>query len=158
MPDGPTPKAPDCDDDFYAWTQDQGVVLREMPVTDNRFDREHVAEEIEDLGKSERHSQVNRIIEFFLARQYSPATRPRPRSMASRNDPRRIRADKLSGTARRDIEARLAALYEDARYQAELGLQKNGDAAAARLFPVNCPYSFDQILQRRRYPEPLETP
>ena len=49
MPDGPR-----YDDDFFAWTQHQATVLREMPVTDNRFDREHVAEEIEDLGKSER--------------------------------------------------------------------------------------------------------
>ena len=49
MPDGPR-----YEDDFYAWTQHQAEVLRTMPVSDNRFDREHVAEEIEDLGKSER--------------------------------------------------------------------------------------------------------
>ncbi len=30
------------------------MVLRSLAVADNRFDREHVAEEIEDLGKSER--------------------------------------------------------------------------------------------------------
>jgi hypothetical protein len=35
------------DDDFYAWTQYQAAVVREMPVADNRFDREHVAEEID---------------------------------------------------------------------------------------------------------------
>jgi len=38
MPDGPR-----YDDDFYAWTQHQAEVLRTMPVSDNRFDREHVA-------------------------------------------------------------------------------------------------------------------
>jgi hypothetical protein len=48
------PVEPRYDDDFYAWTQHQAAVLRSMPVTDNRFDREHVAEEIEDLGKSAR--------------------------------------------------------------------------------------------------------
>ena len=40
-----------------------------MPCDDNRFDRENVAEEIEDLGKSERNavrSQVRRIIEHLL--------------------------------------------------------------------------------------------
>ncbi len=80
MPDGPPPKSPDYDDDFYAWTQHQAAVLREMPAADNRFDREHVAEEIEDLGKSERdavRSQVRRIIEHFLKLQYSPAQEPR---------------------------------------------------------------------------------
>lgn len=48
MPDGPR-----YEDDFYAWTQYQAEVLRSLHVSDNRFDREHVAEEIEDLGKSE---------------------------------------------------------------------------------------------------------
>ena len=49
MPDGPR-----YDDDFYAWTQFQAQVLRSLRTRDNRFDREHLAEEIEDLGKSER--------------------------------------------------------------------------------------------------------
>ena len=69
MPDGPRPNGPRYDDDFYAWTQYQAEVLRSMPAPDNRFDREHVAEEIEDLGKSERdavRSQVRRIVEHFL--------------------------------------------------------------------------------------------
>src|SRR5260370_33017588 len=61
MPDGPR-----YDDDFYAWTQYQAEVLRSLKTRDNRFDREHVAEEIEDLGKSERdtvRSGVRRILE-----------------------------------------------------------------------------------------------
>ncbi|HEY1261848.1 MAG TPA: DUF29 family protein [Stellaceae bacterium] len=48
MPDGPR-----YDDDFYAWTRYQAEVLRTLRTRDNRFDREHLAEEIEDLGKSE---------------------------------------------------------------------------------------------------------
>jgi hypothetical protein len=51
-----------------------------MPVSDNRFDREHVAEEIEDLGKSERdtvRSQIRRIIEHLLRLAHSPAGQPR---------------------------------------------------------------------------------
>ena len=51
-----------------------------MHAPDNRFDREHVAEEIEDLGKSERdavRSQIRRIIEHFLKLAYSSAEQPR---------------------------------------------------------------------------------
>jgi len=65
MPDGTRAKGPDYDDDFYAWTQHQAEVLRSMPCDDNRFDRENVAEEIEDLGRSYRdaaRSQVKRIL------------------------------------------------------------------------------------------------
>jgi hypothetical protein len=159
MPDGPNPKAPDYDDDFYAWTQHQAAVLREMPVTDNRFDRENVAEEIETLGRSERdavRSQVHRIIEHFLKLQYSPAERPRSGWMVSINDARRILGDKLSATLRRDIEAHLASLYEDASYQAELSLREHDEREAVARFPAECPYSLDQILQRRWYPEPVE--
>jgi len=161
MPGGPMPKACDRDDDFYARTRHQAVVLREIPLTDSRFDHEHVLDKIEDLGKNARdaaRSQIHRIIELFLEVQHSPATPPRPVSMASINDAGRIHGDKLGGTLRRDIEARLAALWEAARYRAEWGTQEDGDAAAAPLFPVNCGCSFDRILQRRWYPEPLETP
>lgn len=161
MPDGPPQKGPDYDDDFYAWTQHQAAIVREMPVTDNRFDRENVAEEIETLGRSERdavRSQVRRIIEHFLKLQYSPATQPRSGWMRSVNDARSILGDKLSATLRRDIEAHLLELYEDARYQAELSLDEYGEVDAIRLFPDDCPYSLDQILQKRWYPEPEEKP
>jgi hypothetical protein len=161
MPDDLPRKGPDYDDDFYAWTQHQAAVLREMPVADNRFDREHVAEEIEDLGKSERdvvRSQIRRIIEHFLKLQYSPAEQPRFGWMRSINDARGILGDKLSPTLRRDIETRLSELYEDARYQAELSLQEYGEGGAVQLFPGICPYPLERILERRWYPEPVEEP
>ncbi|HTW54262.1 MAG TPA: DUF29 domain-containing protein [Stellaceae bacterium] len=163
MPDdlprkGPA-KGPDYDDDFYAWTQHQAAVLREMAVADNRFDRENVAEEIETLGRSERdavRSQIHRIIEHFLKLQYSPAQQPRLGWMRSINDARRILGDKLSATLRRDIDTHLTELYDDARYQADLSLQEFSETEAAQHFPEACPYSLDQILERRWYPEPPE--
>src|SRR5260370_38396191 len=71
---------PRCEDDFYAWTQYQAEVLRSMPVSDNRFDREHVFGEIEGLGKSERDAvrgQIRRIVEHMLKLPHSPAEQPR---------------------------------------------------------------------------------
>ena len=44
------------DEDFYAWTQQQAEVLRTHFQGDNRLDVEHLAEEVEDLGKSELHA------------------------------------------------------------------------------------------------------
>ena len=41
------------DDDFYAWTQEQAALLRRLPAVSNRLDAELIAEEIEDLGRSE---------------------------------------------------------------------------------------------------------
>src|SRR5947208_4652146 len=118
MPDGPR-----YDDDFYAWTQYQAEELRSLKTRDNRFDREHVAEEIEDLGKSERdavRSQVRRILEHFLKLGCSPATDPRYGWMGSIVDARGVLEDKITPTLRRDVEETLTRLYQRARKAVEL--------------------------------------
>jgi hypothetical protein len=150
MPDGPR-----YEDDFYAWTQHQAEVLRTMPVADNRFDREHVAEEIEDLGKSERdavRSQIRRIIEHLRKLAYSPAVLPRFDWMHSISDARAELEDKLSPTLRRDVEAALEKLYAQPRRNATLSLRTFGEDGAAQAFPDKCPYSLDEICQQDWYP------
>jgi hypothetical protein len=150
MPDGPR-----YEDDFYAWTQHQAEVVRTMPVSDNRFDREHVAEEIEDLGKSERdaiRSQIRRIIEHFLKLAYSPAQAPRFDWMHSISDARAAMEDKMSPTLRHDVEATLDRLYSGACRSAALALRTYGEEEAARGFPEKCPYSLDEICQQDWYP------
>ncbi|HEY1301589.1 MAG TPA: DUF29 domain-containing protein [Stellaceae bacterium] len=152
MPDGPR-----YEDDFYAWTQHQAAVLRAMPVADNRFDREHVAEEIEDLGKSERdamRSQIRRIVEHLLKLAYSPAEEPRFDWMATVLDARQTLSDKISPTLRRDAEAALDRLYSDGRKRAVAGLLRHGQTAAADALPTTCPYSFDDICREDWYPDP----
>ncbi len=152
MPDGPR-----YEDDFFAWTQHQAMVLRSMAVADNRFDRENVAEEIEDLGRSERdavRSQIRRIIEHFLKLSYSPAEQPRFDWMASISEARAALGDKLSQTLRQDAETMLAKLYRDGRRQAELALRGHGENQAADALPHHCPYSLDDIFREDWYPEP----
>ena len=154
MPDGPR-----YTDDFYAWTQHQAEVLRTMRHADNRLDGEHVAEEIADLGKSERdavRSQIVRIIEHLLKLEYSPAVDPRFDWMASIVEARRALADKLTETLRRDADAMLPELFADGRELAEIGLRKFGENAAAARLPSACPYSLDQIGKRGWYPQPTD--
>jgi hypothetical protein len=145
------------DDDFFAWTQRQAMVLRTMEVADNRFDRENVAEEIEDLGKSYRdavRSQIRRIIEHLLKLAYSPAQQPRFDWMASISEARAALGDKISATLRQDAEGMLAKLYRDGRRQAELSLCGYGENQAAEALPQSCPYSLDEICREDWYPEP----
>ena len=156
MPDGPR-----YEEDFYAWTQYQAEVLRSLHTSDNRFDRAHVAEEIEDLGKSERdtvRSQIRRIIEHLLKLQYSPAQDPRFDWTDSIIDGRAILSDKLSPTLRRDALSELEKLYEVARRRAEIGLQRFGEAGAAADLPATSPYTFDQICDLDWYPSPPVAP
>jgi hypothetical protein len=153
MPDGPR-----YDDDFYAWTQYQAEVLRNLRTRDNRFDREHVAEEIEDLGKSERdavRSQVRRILEHFLKLAYSRAADPRYGWMGSILDARAVLEDKISPTLRRDIEETLPRLYQRARRAVELSFKEHWENPS---LPAECPYTTDQLLTDDWYPEPAEEP
>ena len=152
MPDGPR-----YEDDFFAWTQHQAMVLRSMTVADNRFDRDNVAEEIEDLGRSERdavRSQTRRIIEHLLKLAYSPAQQPRFDWMASIAEARSTLGDKISPTLRRDAETMLARLYRDGRCLAELALRGYGENHAADALPQQCPYSLEDIFREDWYPEP----
>src|SRR5882724_4688569 len=149
MPDGPR-----YEDDFFAWTQHQAMVLRSMAVADNRFDRENVAEEIEDLGRSERdavRSQIRRIIEHLLKLSCSPAQQPRFDWMASIAEARSTLGDKISPTLRRDAESMLAQLYRDGRRQAELALRGYEENQAADALPQQSPYSLDDIFREDWY-------
>jgi len=151
MPDGPR-----YDDDFYAWTQYQAEVLRSLRTRDNRFDREHVAEEMEDLGNSYRdavRSQVRRILEHSLKLAYSPAADPRQGWRGSIIDARSEIADKLSPTLRRDLEEMLGTLYGRAKRRVIQDMNDFGEHGAAASLPAQCPYTLDQVLDDDWYPE-----
>jgi hypothetical protein len=151
MPDGPR-----YDDDFYAWTQYQAEVLRTMRRTDNRLDRENLAEEVEDLGKSERnavYSQITRILEHFLKLACSPADRPRFSWMRSVVEARQALERHLTPTLHNAAEQAFPSFYEDARRLADLGLREHGEDAAVDKLPTVCPYAFEQVLARDWYPE-----
>src|SRR3954471_9429344 len=158
MPDGPRPTGPDYDEDFYAWTQYQAEVLRSLRTDDNRFDREHLAEEIEDLGKSERkavRSEVRRILEHFLKLAYSPATEPRFDWIDTIDQARDNLDEDITPTLRRDLEQVLDKLFVRARRHAANGLIKYGKTEAAKSLPDQSPYTLDQILRDDWYPEPV---
>ena len=155
------PDRPRYEDDFYAWTQHQAGVLRSMPAPDNRFDRDHVAEEIEDLGKSERdavRSQIRRIIEHFLKLAYSAAEDPRLDWIATILEARQSLSDKLTPTLLHDVEATLDKLYADGLKRAAVGLRRHGEDAAAGQLPSVCPWSLDEICREDWYPAAPEHP
>ncbi len=67
--------------DFFAWTRDQAAALRAWPerFRPNALDVEHLAEEIEDLGKSERRaaeSLIRQILIHLLRLRHHPDQAP----------------------------------------------------------------------------------
>lgn len=141
------------DTDYYAWTQDQAARLRAL-AGDNRIDAVHLAEEIEDFGKSELHaieSHVERVLEHFLKIEFSglqdPVRHWRREIKAFRN---RLRK-RLTASLKRSLIEEFADCYRQACLDASKNL--NDEAFDQRL-PNTCPYTLDQVLDPDWFPEP----
>jgi hypothetical protein len=70
------------DEDFVRWTEEQSSALRDAAGvgTNLPLDWEHLAEEIESLGRSQRHELHSRlavILEHLMKLEHSPAIDPR---------------------------------------------------------------------------------
>ena len=133
------------DDDFYAWTQEQAELLRQGTAGGNRLDFDLIAEEIEDLGKSELHtvqSLCEHIIEHFLNIEYSGLSEP------VRHWRREI-AEWRVQVRRKSTRSILAKVGLAERYQTAAKLlrylEDDIPGLTARI-PAECPYSLDQIL------------
>jgi hypothetical protein len=133
------------DEDFYAWTQEQAELLRRGGAGANGLDVELIAEEIEDLGKSELHacrSLCEHIIEHLLKLEYSGLAEPADRWRDEIVEWRLQLEDKLT----RSIVAKID-LKE--RYRRALRLLRRLERNAPGLMqrvPAECPYSLDQIV------------
>ena len=133
------------DEDFYAWTQEQADLLRRARPGDNRLDTELIAEEIEDLGKSELHacqSLCEHIIEHLLKLAFSGLDEPADHWRREITEWRVQLKRKLS----RSIETKLDL---PDRYRTALRLLRYLERDMPGLMlrvPAECPYSLDQIL------------
>ena len=139
------PSDPRHDDDFYAWTQEQAELLRRLRAGGNRLDREGIAEEIEDLGRSElrtAQSLCEHIIEHLLKIEYAGLEEP-ARHWRDEVVEWRLQLEK---TLTRSIEARLDL---PGRYRAALRLirrlERDVPGLTGRL-PSTCPYTLQQIV------------
>jgi hypothetical protein len=133
------------EEDFYAWTQEQAELLRRLRAVGNEIDLEHIAEEIEDLGRSDlraAQSLCERIIEHFLKLEYSglesPADHWRDEIVEWR-----LQLEKI---LTRSIEAELDLAD---RYRAALRLVRRLERDVPELtsrLPQTCPYTLEQIV------------
>jgi hypothetical protein len=138
------------DEDFYAWTQAQAKALRTHFRGDNRLDVEHLAEEVEDLGKSELQgveSFVEQIIAHLLKLDYSGQAAPRSHWRAEILNFRQNIKRKITPSIRRKVERGLDELYYGGRQIAAAGALVHEPDLIRRL-PKSCPYDWDTIWHR----------
>jgi hypothetical protein len=147
--------------DFSSWIDSQVRAIRKvaksgtnLPIDFEPVDFENVAEELADLGRSEKRalkSALVRIIEHLLKLEFSPANGPRAGWRRSVTAHRQQVADIVADSPSLGGLDQLDAAYDDARQLAVLGLQQDGIADSA--LPAECPYSRNQVTDRNFWPE-----
>ncbi len=137
------------DTDVVAWADEQAALLRAGRLSD--IDIVHIAEEIEDVGRSERRELASRMVVLLahlLKWQFQPGRRGSSGQRTIKEQRRAIAAHL------RDVPSLKGALanpnwwesmWADATARAidETGLDS---------FPEDCPWSIDQVLSADYYP------
>ena len=137
--------------DFYAWTQCQAALLRAEEF--EQIDWNNLIEEIESLGRSEKHEVESRLavlIMHLLKWQHQPNKRVTGRSWRKTIAIQRIDLDRHL-TQNPSLRAQLPEFIIDAytlavrKAAVETGLDK-------RTFPPHCPWTAEQILDEEFWP------
>ena len=133
----------DYQHDFHAWLGEQAALLRAGHL--DALDALNLAEEIESMGRSERHQLENRLavlLAHLLKWQFQPALRSRSWELTLKEQRRQVeRRLRLSPSLKATLEASLQEAYQDARLLAERETGLSEDC-----FPPACPFSLAQTL------------
>ncbi|ABC24364.1 DUF29 domain-containing protein [Rhodospirillum rubrum] len=136
--------------DFYAWTREQAALLRSGQLSSADID--HIAEEIESMGRAEKRELVARLavlLLHLLKWQFQPTHRGASWRLSianTRDELADLLADNPSLTAQ--IDAAVGSAYRRARRQAaaETGY---GESA----FPDLCPYRLAEMMDGDFWPD-----
>jgi Domain of unknown function DUF29 len=137
--------------DFYAWTERTAELLRAGRWEE--IDRETVAEEIESLGRSERHALESRLAQLaahLLKWKYQPEFRGASWQRSLRFQ--RMGIEKLlkdNPSLKHGLEETLREAWERGR-----DIASGETAMVLDDFPLACPWAVEQVLDRDFFPEP----
>jgi len=139
--------------DFYGWIERNVRAIREGRV--HEVDWANVAEELEDMGKSERRglrSQLARLMSHLLKWSYQPERRRISEySWRATTEHARQSISELlneSPSFKPQLSQLLLKAYRDA--VAETVAQTN---LPKRTFPTDCPWTFNQMMAEDFWPD-----
>lgn len=136
--------------DFYAWLMANARRLREKRWTE--IDAEHIAEELEAMGKSEKRELISRLsvlLAHLLKWQFQSAKRSRSWKntiLAQRIDIGELLED--SPSLLHELGHKMDVAYEKAKLIAE---DETGIDRA--LFPEICAFSLTEALEKDFFPD-----
>ncbi len=138
------------EEDFYAWANEQAALLRAGDLA--QADIEHIAEEIESMGRTEKRELVSRLtvlLKHLLKWRFQPGKRGSS-CETSINVQRIQTSDHLADnpSLRAKLPEAIASAYQVALLEAadETGLPK-------ATVPAVCPYSFEQMMDPEYWPD-----
>jgi Domain of unknown function DUF29 len=138
------------DKDFYAWALHNAKLLRQGNFSE--IDVEHIAEEIESMGRSDKRELVNRLallIAHLLKWKFQPGRRSSSWKYTIKEQ--RIKVKDLledSPCLNHELERKFNHAYEQAIVIAltDTGLDES-------TFPKKCPFKFSECLDYQFLPE-----
>jgi hypothetical protein len=137
------------DQDLYAWAMTNARLVR-----DRRFDAldwEHIAEELESMGKSELRALESRLavlLAHLLKWQFQPEKRSKSWQRTLIEQRKRIaRLLRDSPSLRPKLDDILPDAYDSAL---RLAAEETGSDESE--FPQSCPYDVEQALDLAYYP------
>lgn len=143
-------KISNYDTDFYTWTQQQAALLKTGQF--EQADIEHIVEEIESMGRSERRELENRLavlIAHLLKWQYQPVRRGRSWQLTVEGQ--RIDVAELIND-NPGLKPQLPAIQRLAYRKAKLKASQE-TAFDKSMFPDECPWTLAQLLDDAFYPD-----
>lgn len=147
----PSPAADSLyDTDFHLWSQQQARLLRERRWDD--LDVDNLVDEVESVGRSEKReieSRLEILIAHLLKWKYQPGGRSGAwRATIAEQRSRIARIVKDSPSLRRFASHQVALEYEAGRL-----LASRETGIAFGLFPDECPFSANDVLDPHFWPE-----
>jgi hypothetical protein len=138
------------DRDFYAWANQQATLLRAGRVAE--ADLEHIAEEIESMGKTEKRELVSRLTVLLLQLlkwRFQPDLRSRSWRLSVREQRLQVVSHLEDNPS---LKTLLATAIADAYRLAVIGAERETDLEATT-FPTSCPWSFEQMMDDDFWPD-----
>jgi hypothetical protein len=136
--------------DFYAWSTEQAGLLRAGKLAEADID--HIAEEIESMGRSEKRELVNRLVVLLLHLlkwRFQPGLRGNSWRLSIEEQRYRLEVhlnDNPSLRSMLDVAVRDAYRLALIEAERETGL-------ARETFPPVCPFAFEQAMSADFWPE-----
>ncbi|MFH0821681.1 MAG: DUF29 domain-containing protein [Pseudomonadota bacterium] len=131
------------DEDYHAWARQNAELIRQGRLSE--VDVEHVAEELDNMGKSQKRELVSRLsvlLAHLLKWQYQPDRRSGSwvGTIVTQRAEIVLLLDE-SPSLMHDIHASIGKGYKIARERAagETGIPANA-------FPESCPYTLDEMV------------